>query len=213
MCSTAGRLHDSGLYSVFSFSLYRLLLSLALLRPRTGLRAHVRAHRCNLFTWAQLTGSINEPSWLINTAIHFLRSPRNLIHVWQPNAFGDGPNYFSYFQSRGYEAKRRDSCRRCSHLSKPVFIYFTCNMSRYVFEKIGWGCWEVKTGIHLTDTSGGRRRNALFCCRIIVIIIHFTQPFWTVSLKKKKNQRFLSYAFSWNKYLLHELAAFTISEP
>lgn len=63
MCSTAGRLHDSGLFSVVSFSLYRLLLSHALRRPRTGLRAHVRAHRCNLFTWAQLTGSINEPSW------------------------------------------------------------------------------------------------------------------------------------------------------
>lgn len=75
-----------------------------------------------------------------------------------------------------------------------VFIYFTCNMSRDVFEKSGRGCWEVKTRIHLTDTSGRRRRNALFC-RPIIVIIHFTQPFSTVSLEKK-NQRFLSYAFS-----------------
>lgn len=81
--------------------------------------------------------------------IHFHRSPHNLIHIWQPNTLGDGPNYYSSFQSRSCAAKNRDSCRRRSHICTAVFIYFTCNMSIDVFEKSGRGCWEVKTRIHL----------------------------------------------------------------
>lgn len=47
-CSTAGRLHDSGLYSLFfcfCYSLYRLLLLHALPRLRTCLQARAPAHK------------------------------------------------------------------------------------------------------------------------------------------------------------------------